>query len=159
LQELPESAAKPLVATIPVAVGSNLGQTRVVGMKFATAGPIGDSLCIGFVRVGDNTRCQTEFVSLAPFLGRCFVEYDGIAMQTQALPQICQSPPCLEGYVWCHVTEKGSIRFLRRFEGGVLEDTGLIPHEMLDECAECYFPAIQIWSRHLEADLDVSIKH
>merc|ERR1711977_104491 len=120
--ESPGLAAKPYLASIPVAVGANRGQTFVVGMAFTGAGPVNDNLCIGVKGVRRCLSCQkmclscrTVFVSFAPFSGKCFIEHNGVTMQTQALPY-------MEGVVWCHVTEKGAIRFLRQFNGVPLED-------------------------------------
>jgi hypothetical protein len=150
--------AKPYRASIPVAAGVFRGKTLTVGMRFKAAGPVGNNLCIGIVGTGRNVRCQTILIGLAPFTGRCFIEHDQIAMQAQALPLI-GVPSAYEGHVWCHVTEEGSVRFLRQVGGGDLEDTNLIPHEMLGKCVECCFPVIQIWPGRLESDLDVSVEH
>jgi len=156
--ESPELPTKPDQANIPVAVGSNRGQTLIFGMEFAAAGRIDDGLYIGIVGTGRNLYCQTVLVSFAPFSGKCFIEHDdGIAFQ--ALPRPCQVLPWMEGYVWCRVTEKGSIQFVRQFKLGPVEVTGLIPHEKLDKDIESYFPNIIVCLSQLETDLTVSVEH
>jgi len=164
-------------ASIPVAVGANRGQSFVVGMGFSGAGPVNDNLCIGVTGVrrcpscqaasvssphfGCCLSCRRVFVSFAPFSGKCFIEHDDITMQTHAMPHVRRSSPCMEGIVWCHVTEKGAIRFLRQFNGVPLEDTGLIPGAMLPKRIEAYFPNLKIWKpdANQEADIRVSVEH
>lgn len=162
----PDLSAKPYLASIPVAVGANRGQSLIVGMAFKGAGPVNDNLCIGVKGVRRCLSCQkmclscrTVFVSFAPFSGKCFVEHNGVTMQTQALPHFSQASPYMDGVVWCHVTEKGAIRFLRQFNGVPLEDSGLIPHEMLPKQIEAYFPNFKMWLRDQEADISVSVEH
>lgn len=151
--------AKPHKATLLVAVGQDRGTALVAGMKFSGTGPVNDSLCFSIVGKGPCLCCQSVVISFAPFSGKCFIQQGEITMQILALPQVCQYFPYMEGTAWCHVTEEGSVQFLRQFKGGPIEDTGLIPHHILHRAIEYYFPAIQVWLSDLEADINVSVEH
>jgi len=150
--------AKPVRAGIAVTVGTERGQPLVVGMKFSATGPVDDKFCIGVEAAGGpgHRMCPLMTISFAPFSGICFVEHDEITMQTQALPSV---PGVSEGCAWIHVTERGGVRFLRQLDGGELEDTRLLPPEMLHEGIQSYFASVDIWFSDLEAVLDVSVQH
>jgi len=118
----------------------------------------GNMLCVGCgrrrLRTAERVVLWTD--CFAPFSGTCFVEHDDVTMQTQALPS---ASGVLEGRAWVHVTKKGGVRFLRQLDGGELEDTGLLPPEMLHPFSKCYFASIDFWFGSLEAAVDVSIEH
>lgn len=148
---------KPTRSSIAVAVGANRGENLVVGMKIAAAGPVNDNVCIAIEALGCPCSGRMMAISFAPFSGNCFIEHEnGLTMQTEALPNI---PEVLEVRVWASVTEKGDIRFFRQIEGGQVEDTGLLPHEMFPKWIRSYFAIMDIWFSDLKVAVDVSVEH
>lgn len=152
--------AKPDRACVVIPVGACRGQALVVGVKFAAAGPVDDSLRIGIEAVECPCTGRMMSVSFAPCSGMFFIEHEnGSTMRTQALPSDCAWGHEVEGSVWIHVTEKGGIRFLRQFKGCQLEDSKFLPHELLPNWVQYFFGSIDIWFRDLEVGVDVSVEH
>mmetsp|Transcript_779 Transcript_779/g.1452 ORF Transcript_779/g.1452 Transcript_779/m.1452 type:complete len:317 (+) Transcript_779:33-983(+) len=151
-------SAKPDRACVVMPVGAYRGQTLVVGVKFAAAKPIEDSLRIGIEAIECPCSGRMMSISLAPFSGMSFIEHEnGLTMLSQALPREAW-PHAVEGCVWIHVTEKGGIRFLRQFKGGQLQDSKLLP-QLLPNWVQSFFGSIDIWFRDLEVAVDVSVEH
>jgi hypothetical protein len=149
-------AARPDRIAVAVAVGTNVGQPLIIGMKFAAAGPVNDNLCIGIEALGCIGSGRTISIAFAPFSGRCFIEHEGITIQAKALPNVLKVS---EGCAWIHVTDKGGIRFLRQFEDGQLEDTGFLPSEMLPNWIQSYFGCIDFWMGDLSGAVEVCVEH
>jgi hypothetical protein len=127
-------------------------------MKVFASGSAADGLCIAILAAAGHCCVCHMSISFAPFSGHCFVELenDGPVMQTSALPSVCDA---LEGYVWVQITEKGSMRFLRQFGEGRLEDTGFLPSKMFPTWIGSYFAIVDFWGSDLEVDTCVSVEY
>jgi len=142
---------------VAVTVGANIGQPLIIGMQFAAATPLDDSLCVGIEAVGCIGSGRLVSISFAPFSGTCFIENEcGVAIQTSALPSVREAS---EGCAWIHVTEKGGIRFLRQINDGKVEDTGLLPPQMLPDWIQSFFGCIDFGLSYLAAAVDVSVEY
>jgi hypothetical protein len=162
IQSAPDSKTKvapvrPNKASICGAVGSNRGDSLVVGMKFVAAGPVNDNLCLGIKSICCFHCGRKMSIWLAPFSGRCFIEDDdGLVKHTEVLPP--GPAAALEGHVWIHLRKDGDVRFLRQFVNGDLEDTGVVASELFNRGIESY-PNISVKLGELESAVDVSVEH
>lgn len=153
-----EDMGRPDRVSLALPLGTNWGQSLVLGIKLVANGPVGDNLSVGIESLTDSYGWIS--ISFAPFAGSCFFEFAGHILQSDA---ICGMSEACDGTkevdVWAQVTSTGGIRFLRQCKCGELQEAAYVPPEHLPACTMSFFASFDIWVGDLEGMVDVSVVH
>lgn len=115
------------------------------------------AFCLGVEICASDGRSMS--LLFAPFSGLLYMQYrgDSCLMSTEALPALNENVVgALQ--VWAHVSEEGSIFFVRE-KGGTVETTGILPHDALPKWASEYFVCSHVWRAYLPNPLEIMVLH
>lgn len=151
----------PRFASVPLAVGTNLGRSMAVGVQMSTEVPgHNDEGCLfGIEMVGvlDGFGMSLS-VCFAPFSGRCFIRYpENEMMVAQAMPPI-EDILCDNARAWVYVSASGGVCFWRYVESeDSMQTSGEIPRVALPYWATEYFACISFQVDKLPAPAKASV--